>query len=209
MRGGAYFLVSRGLRWSDEVMRTHMNRTAGSRALAVAGVVVLALSLSACGGSKKAADTTTTTSLAATTDWANGVCTAFTDWKTSIQDIKASLTGGNLSSSDLRQAARQAEDATKTLTRTLDNLGTPDVPGIDQAKTNIDALKTSLTANVNVIQSAFAHGQPSTAQLAQAAQEFQKMVGTLTRTVAYLKTRDPSGELGKAVHQAPACKQYF
>jgi hypothetical protein len=174
----------------------------------VAALVGLALVVSACGGSKKAG-TTTTSSLSATTDWANSVCSAFTDWKNSIQDVKSTVTAGNLSSSQLRQAARQAEDATKTLTRTLSNLGTPDVPGIEQAQTNIDALKTSLSANVSVIQSAFAHGQPSTAQLAQAAQEFQKMTATLTRTVAYLKTRDPSGELGKAVHQAPACKAYF
>ena len=175
--------------------------------LAVAAVAVLALSVSACGGSKKS--TTTTTGVPITAEWAGGVCSAFTEWKTSLEDVKSTVKGGDLSPSQLKQAVQQAEDATTTLARSLQQLGMPDAPGIEQAKTNLANLRSALTASVDVIKVSLNRGNTSTSELQTVGEQLDYMSGVLTRAAARLKQFEPSGELGKAFHDAPSCAEYF
>jgi uncharacterized protein involved in exopolysaccharide biosynthesis len=174
-------------------------------AVAVAGLV---LSASACGGGKKS-DTTS-----ASTEWAGSVCSAFTTWKNSLQDIKTNLTEGglsSLSSSQLRQAGRQAESATQTLARSLDKLGKPDTANGQEAKDNLKTLENSLTDSMNTIESAVPRN-PSMADLLSALPtvqtEFTKMSNDLKTAVGNLKQSDPGGELEKAFKDAPSCSAY-
>lgn len=172
--------------------------------LVAATVAALALSASACGGSSDAS---------ATEQWAGSVCTAFTDWKTSLQDAKSTLTSGGLSGANLRQAGRQAHDATQKLGRTLENLGAPDTTGGEQAKTNLATLETSLSDSANTIEDTL-NSRPSslaevTTALTTVKAEVASMADDLTGAVSNLKQFDPGGELEKAFHDAPSCSAYF
>jgi hypothetical protein len=209
---GAYSLVRRGPRWSDEVMRTRLNRTAGSRALAVTVAAVLVLGASACGGGKKSDTTTSTSGSSATVSvkWANGVCSAFTEWKTTLQQVKTTLKGGNLSVAQLTQALGQAKDATNKLAQSLQQLGMPDTPDADEAKTNIAEIKSALSASMGMIEASLSGGAPSASELQTVGQQISYMAGVLTRSVASLKHKLNSGsQVGKVFHQAPACSAYF
>src|SRR6478736_1260908 len=124
----------------------------GKRVLVAAAVAVLALSAAACGGGKK-----TTTGASATETWAGGVCSAFTAWKSSLEDVKSSLKGGGLSGlsgAKLQQAERQVEDATNTLTKSLKKLGPPDTTGGAAAKSAVSTLDTSLSTSMSAIKAA-------------------------------------------------------
>lgn len=180
----------------------------------VAAVAGLVLGASACGGGKKSTDTTTGSS--ATEAWASGVCTAFTDWKTSLENIKSNLTGGGLSGLtefQLRQSGRQAQDATKTLTKSLDDLGAPTTTGGEAAKSKLDALKTTLSDSMSTIEDTL-RSNPSSlpeavAAVAAVKAQLTTMATALTGTVGDLKQLDPSGDLEKAFHRAPSCSAYF
>jgi hypothetical protein len=173
------------------------------RVLVVVAVVGLVLSASACGGGKKSPEAS------AAEQWASSVCNAFTDWKTSLEDAKATVTSGGLSGANLRRAARQAQDATQKLSRTLKNLGAPSTTGGAQAKSNLSDLEASLSESASTIESTLSRGQPSIEELTTVAGEFASMKSDLTAAVRNLKQFDPSGELEKAFHDTPSCSAYF
>jgi hypothetical protein len=190
-------------------MQTYLNKRT-SRVLIAAAIVVLALTASACGGGKKS--TSTTTGAAATEQWAGSVCSAFTTWKTSLQHITSSLTSGGMpSSSDLRQAGRQFEDATNTLTKSLKKLGPPNTSGGQAAKDNLTTLENNLSQSLTAIEDTL-KSTSSVTGLANAiptlTTQFGKMKSDLTQTANELKKADPGGELEQAFKQAPACSAY-
>jgi hypothetical protein len=177
--------------------------------LVAAAVAVLVLGASACGGGKKS-DTAS-----GAEQWAGSVCSAFTDWKTSLEDIKSSLTEGGLSSlsgSELRQAGREAEDATQTLARSLKGLGAPDTAGGEAAKSSLDTLESSLSDSMSTIEAAVPRN-PSLSDLVTALPtvktELTTMAKDFTTAVDNLKQADPGGELEQAFHDAPSCGAYF
>src|SRR5436190_10405888 len=99
---------------------------------------VLVLAVTACGGGK-GGDSTTTTGASTTVQWASGVCTAFTTWKTSVKsslkDIEPSV---HPSSSDVQNAGSEIRDATETLQQSLKDLGKPNTTSGAAAKQNLD-----------------------------------------------------------------------
>ncbi|HEY2355348.1 MAG TPA: hypothetical protein VGH79_10670 [Gaiellaceae bacterium] len=180
------------------------------RSLVVAVVAAFVLGVSACGGGKKS--TTTTGSSAATAQWASGVCDAFTQWKTSLQTIKSNLTSGGIpSSSDLRQAERDAENATQTLTRSLEKLGAPVTTGGAQAKSELDNLETSLASSMSAIEDALPKN-PTMSDVMSALPTLKtqvtKMANDLSSAAANLKQLDPGGEIEKAFQSSPACSAF-
>jgi len=182
---------------------------AGSRVLVAVAVAALALSASACGGGKKSE----TTAASANAIWAGNVCSVFTAWKTSLQNIKTNLTSGGIpSSSDLRQAGRQADDATKTLVRSLKNLDPPSSTDGETAKATLDTLETNLSNGMSTIEDAVPKN-PSMSDLVTALPTikaaFTTMAGDVKTAVNDLKKLDPGGEIEKAFHDAPACQVYF
>jgi hypothetical protein len=172
--------------------------------LVVAVVAGLALGASACGGSSQPS---------ATEQWAGSVCSAFTTWKTSLENIKSNLTGGIPSSSDLKHAGQQAEDATTTLARSLKKLGAPKTTGGEAAKSNLETLETNLSDSMSTIKTTLNSNPSSVADVATAIStvsgEVAKMAGDLNTAVGNLKQFDPSGELEKGFKSAPACSAYF
>jgi len=174
--------------------------------LLTAAVVGLVLTASACGGGKKPAETTNGSS--ATVEWASGVCSAFTEWKTALHNLTLHV---GISGAPLRQAGRQAQNATEKLAQSLENLGAPGTNGGEQAKQSLAALESSLSQSISTIESAMPR-HPSAAEAATALttvrRELTLMAQDLTKAVYQVKNADPSGELGRAFHQASSCAPY-
>ena len=172
--------------------------------------VAIVLAATACGGSGGGASTTTTSSAE---QWAGGVCSAFVAWQTSLTHITSELKGGGVpSSSDLRQAGRQLEDSTTTLTRSLKQLGKPDTAGGEAAKKNLDTLATELSDGKSKIEETL-KSTSSAAEALGAISTVSATVATMghdvTATVDDMKQLDPKGELEQAFHQAAACSPLF
>ena len=87
-----------------------------------------------------------------TTEWAGGLCTAISDWTSSISSIGDTIKGGDLSKDSLTSAVDDAKSATETFTSDLDGLGKPDTEAGQQAKDSIDQLSSELKDEVATIQ---------------------------------------------------------
>jgi exonuclease VII large subunit len=183
-----------------------------ARLLAGAALVVtLSLAASACGGSGSS-NTTTTTGASATVVWATGICNSFGAWKASLERAKSSL-GSSPSSSDLRNAAHQAQVATQALTSSVQQLGPPPTNTNASAQQSIQSLKTQLAADKTKISNTLNGNLGTPAEVTSAVSTVkatvQSMQQSFTSTVNHLKSLDPKSELEKAFHQAKACEPFF
>lgn len=183
----------------------------GGRLLGAAAATALVLTAAACGGGGKS-ETTTTAAAAggsSTVQWAGGVCSALTTWKTSIQNIHLT---GHPKGSALEEAGNQVEEATQTLAQSLKKLGKPDTAQGQAAKEGVDSLATVLSNDVAKIKETLKPTPPTAAaalqQVSAVTATLATMAHNLTLAVGHLKQFDPSGELEKAFHQAPACSAY-
>jgi chromosome segregation ATPase len=174
-------------------------------------VAALALTASACGGAKTTSSTTTGTS--ATVQWANGVCSAFSTWKASLESIKSSFKNAQPTKSNLRRVERQVEQATTKLARSLKQLGTPNTAAGQQAKKTLQRLSTQFSKNVNKIQQALKATPSSAANalatLSTVSATLATMAQNLSLAAANLKQANVKGEVQQAFKQAPACKAFF
>jgi hypothetical protein len=173
---------------------------------------VLVLSAAACGGG---GSSTTTTSASGTTaeEWASGVCSSFTTWKTSMGNIKASTTGSLPSKSQLQKAGQDIVSATQTLAKSLKELGKPETAQGQAARQNVDTLATTLQNDVDKIQQTLKSSPSGTAgtmsTITTLSTTVAAMAGNLKLAGENLKNFAPSGELQQAFHQADACKPYI
>lgn len=175
----------------------------GRRLMPFAILLVVAALAAGCGSSKSAAPATPS-------DWANGVCSAISTWKSSLTAAAEPLTSGNISKSSLQSAADQATSATEKLTSSLKGLGKPNTQAAQQAKDSIDKLSSELKTDVDSIKSAFrgASGLSGVvAAVTTAATTLQTMQTQVSSTFTSLKQLDPKGELTTAFQQASSCKQ--
>lgn len=173
-------------------------------------MAALVLAAAACGGGGKSSTTTTTAAGGeSASQWADGVCSSFATWKTSLQSIHV---GVHPSQSDLKQAGRDIEDATKTLTKSLKDLGPPNTAAGQAAKANIDSLATVLSNDMDKIDETLKTSPPTAAaalqQISTVSATLASMVHNLTLAFGRLKQVDPGGELEKAFKQSPSCQQF-
>jgi hypothetical protein len=175
-----------------------IDRIARSTLAAALLVAVLVAFAAGCGKSKPKT----------ATDWANGVCSAVSDWKTSINDAADSLQGGNLNKDSLQKAANDAKDATNKLTKDLKSLGKPPTESGAQAQQTVDKLSSQIDEGVTTIRNTLS----SVTSLSNAANAVSIIGSTLTVlktdiTAAYnsLVQLKPAGELQQAFQQADNC----
>ncbi len=145
-----------------------------------------------------------------TADWANGVCSAFTTWKSSITSSVDALKGGNLSQDSLQSTADEMRSATETLESDLKDLGKPDTQAGQQAKDSLDQLSSDLKTDTDSIKTAV-DGVSDLSGVASAAATVSTALGTMqsqvTSTVNSLEQLDAQGELQTAFQQSSACQQ--
>jgi hypothetical protein len=168
-------------------------------------LIVLALLSAGCGGGGGSSSTQAMSA----SDWANGVCTALSTWKTSVTSAVNSLKGGNLSQNTAKSAATSVENATSTLQSDLKNLGKPNTSAGDKAQTSVQTLSSNLSTGKSKIQSDI-NGASGISGLLSAASSAAGTLSTMSQqvqsTVSDLKALDPKGELGTAFDKSSACQ---
>ncbi len=110
--------------------------------------LVLVLAVLAAGCGSKSSEPTSPA------DWADGVCSAITTWKSSITSSADSLKGGNLTQDSLKSAGDDMKSATDTLESDLKDLGKPDTQSGQQAKDSLDQLSSDLKTDSDSIKTA-------------------------------------------------------
>jgi hypothetical protein len=194
-------------------MNTRATKRAGSYALGAAALAALAFAAAGCGGGGATTTSSAATGSSATVQWAGGVCSAFSTWKTSLENIKSDFKGSQPTKANLTRVERQVEQATTTLTRSLQKLGTPNTAAGEQAKKTLDQLSTQLSKNVNKIQEALKPNPSSAANalatLSTVSATLATMAHNLSLAAANLKQANVKGEVQQAFQQAPACKAFL
>lgn len=144
------------------------------------------------------------------TEWADGVCSAISDWTGSINEATDSLKGGAGSVDQLKSAGNEIRDATNTFVDDLKGLGKPDTDAGDKAKESIDQLANTVDENIGKITDAA--GEVNSAS--SAAQAFSTISSALTAmtqaissTFQELEQADAGDELKKAFEDADSCKE--
>lgn len=175
------------------------------RALAATLVAAVALLAAGCGSSESESSDAT-----ATTEWAEGLCSSITTWKSSLTSIVDGLKGGDLSKDSLSGAVDEAKISTNEFTSSLDALGTPDTDAGQEAKDAVDALSSEIKADIQTIQDAVenASGVAGFLSAVQVVQEtISKAVTQVSDTLASFQDIDAKGELEQAFKDAPSCQK--
>lgn len=150
-------------------------------------------------------------SSSSTQQWANGVCSALSDFGSSVR----STLDGLKSASSLDEAAQDAvqgvQQATDDLQKSLDDLGKPPTTGAKQAQNAIKNLGDELSADVDDVKAALQPPPSSPQEIASAFAQIGTIVQTgvnQTRsTLTSLQDTKSSKSLRAAFKNAPACTQ--
>ncbi len=170
----------------------------------ILAIVVLALAgvAAGCGGdSESDADPTAA--------WADGFCSAVTDWTDELQTITSQFSdASNLSEDGLESAAGDLRDATDTLVADLQDLGAPDTDSGQAVKSSLDSLSTTLETETSAIEDT-AQGVSGIAGLPSAITKISTSLASLgtafSETLQTIDKSDASGELQTALEDSPEC----
>jgi hypothetical protein len=143
----------------------------------------------------------------AATEWADGLCSAITDWTESVQATSNSLKGGDLSEDSLKDAADDFKSATQEFVDDVRGLGTPDTDSGEQAKEEIDQLADSVDENVKKIEDAVDDGEGLATTVSAVTTALSSMGAQLSAAFTSLEQLDPGGELEQAFRDADACDE--
>jgi hypothetical protein len=169
--------------------------------ISIAALVALgALVAAGCGGGDDEAN--------ATTQWADGLCSAVTTWQDSLSQTAQTLKEGGLSKDGLSSAVDDAKSATDTLIDDVKGLGKPDTDAGQQAKDSVDQLTTSLQGDLGTIESAVSGASGVSGVLSAVSVVSQTLVtmgSQVTSTVTGLQSLDAGQELQQAFDDASSC----
>ena len=169
-------------------------------------VLVLALAgiAAGCGGSDDAESNADPTAA-----WADGFCSAVTDWRDELQTITQQFSDtSNLSEDGLQSAATDVKSATQTLVDDLRDLGAPDTDSGEEVKSSLDTLSTTLETESSAIEDT-ANGVSNLTELAGAGAKILSSLSALgtafSQTLQTIQDADVSGELQSALEDSPDC----
>jgi hypothetical protein len=166
-------------------------------------VAVCALVAAGCGSSDDSSDTTPTT------EWADGLCSSITTWKSEITTIVNSLKGGNLSQDSLTAAVDDTEEATRNFTTELKGLGRPDTDAGQQAQDSVNELTTQIDADMTTIQDAVSNASGVAGVIAAVptiTSTIQSAGNQVADTISGFEELDAKGELESAFKDADSCE---
>jgi len=168
----------------------------------VAAVAACALLAAGCSGDDSSSDATPAT------EWANGLCTSITTWKTEITTIISSLKGGNLSKDSLAAASDDADVATRNFTSSLKALGRPDTEAGQQVQDSVNELTTQIDDDMQKIQDTVSNASGVAGVLAAVptiTTTIQTAANQVADTISGFQDLDAKGELEKAFDDADDC----
>jgi hypothetical protein len=180
-----------------------MTRTRLTAAATIAAVAIVA---AGCGGKDNSS------SASPQQQWADGFCSALSTWKTALDDSAATLKDtGNLSRNSLNEALTGAADATKQLGDDLQQLGPPTTQSGQDAKTQLDTLKSSLQKSGDQLKAELDAPASGTggllSKVSTVTATLSAMGTTLKTTLSDVAAADPGGELKTAFDQSSTCTQ--
>ena len=168
------------------------------RTLLAALLVALLIAAAGCGGD----DTS------ATEQWAGDVCSAISEWTTSLRGAADSLSAGSIGQNGLQDAVADVKAATSTLADDLRSLGPPDTESGDKAKETLDGLATQIQSDVDKVESA-AEGVSGASDTLTAVSTISSTLASMGNAVASafteLEQLDAGGELEDAFRNASSC----
>jgi methyl-accepting chemotaxis protein len=165
--------------------------------LAIAGVAV------GCGGSDDESEADPTAA------WADGFCSAVTDWTDELQTITSEFQDtSNLSADGLQSAASDVQDSTQALVDQLRDLGAPETDSGQAVKDSLDTLSTTLEDESQSIEDT-ANDVSSIADLPSAITKILASLSALgtafSETLQTIENADTGGELKTALEDSPEC----
>jgi len=164
--------------------------------------------LSGCGSSDQKSDISDTSSPAG---WADGLCGAVGQWRTSIESVGATVKNvDDLSKAKLEQAATSLSDANSQLASSLHALGEPPHDAAPEAKAAVQQLSTDLKTSADAIRKAAADvsGANDFARaIPVASAALVTMSADISSTVTKLEGLDATDEWKRAFADSPACKK--
>jgi methyl-accepting chemotaxis protein len=161
-------------------------------------LVLLALSLTACGDDDQTASD----------EYANGVCSSLSTWVTDVQETVQSVTerGLAVSRADIQAALEETRDATGGLVNDLEELDPPETQDGEEARSELDELATQLREQVDVIEQALESGGSVTEIAATVSAAVSTAANGVNTTVRNLQELDPAGELQDAFENSDDCE---
>jgi methyl-accepting chemotaxis protein len=171
---------------------------AARRVLALVLAVAVAALVAGCGDDESSPE-----------EWANGVCSAFSDWQDSVTTAGEELRSGSTTKDDLEAAADDLEEATDEFVDDIRGLDEVDTENGQQAKEALDQLADDIDQNKEDIQETVS-GASGVQELVQAAtavgSTISQMGQQLQQTFRELEQLDPGSELSDAFENAEACQ---
>jgi hypothetical protein len=168
------------------------------RLIAATVLVVLAALAAGCGGDDESAAEA----------WAGDVCSALSDWRTSVQDAVDSVQASP-SADTLRQAAEDADSATEDLVSTLKGLDRPETEAGQEAQEAVDDLSNDVETARSAIDDAV--DDASGAGMLQAVSTIAAALSTLqtevSSTLDRLEGLDGGQELKDAFQSNESCDE--
>ena len=170
----------------------------------IAAILVLALAgvAAGCGGDDDSESDPTAA-------WADGFCSAVTDWTDELQTITSQFSDtSNLSEDGLQSAATDVQSATQTLVDELRDLGAPETDSGEEVKSALATLSTTLENESSTIEDT-ANGVSSITELPGAITKISSSLSALgtafSQTLKTIENADASGELRSALEDSPEC----
>jgi membrane protein implicated in regulation of membrane protease activity len=168
---------------------------------ALAAILGVALTLAGCGGGdgEESAES-----------WANDVCSNLSTWVTEVDEVVRSVTDAGLAidEDDVQEAIDQVAEATDTLAEDLEELGPPETEGGDQARSELESLRTTLRSEVENVREA-ADSESGAAELAATvAASLSTASAEVSSTLESLEGVDPGGELEDGFENADECDSF-
>jgi hypothetical protein len=173
-------------------------------AIAAALLAAPTLVVAGCGSSDEGEP-----SASASAKWADGVCGAVTDWKSSLQSVGATLKDVNALSKDkIEQAAGDVSDANQKLADDIDALGDPP-QAASPAKDAVDELRDKLETSADEIASATQDLSSPTDVLKAVnttSAALLTMSSDISAAIVTLQSVDAGAEWKQAFADSDACK---
>jgi ABC-type transporter Mla subunit MlaD len=146
----------------------------------------------------------------ATEQWAGDVCSAVSEWTTSLRETADSLTAGSVGENGLQDAVADIKAATSTLADDLRGLGPPETESGDEAKQALDELSTQIEGDVDKIENALEDASSPTETLTAVSTVSATLASMATAVGAafeQLEQLDAGGELEDAFRSASSCDE--
>ena len=165
-------------------------------ALALAGAV--AVLAAGCGDDESSPE-----------EWANGVCSAFSDWSESVATAGEELRSGATTKDDVEAAVDEFEDATDEFVDDIRGLDELETENGQQAKETLDQLADNVDQNKEDIQETVS-GASGVEEVVAAVSSIATTLATMGEqvqtTFQELEQLDPGSELSDAFENAEDCQ---